>query len=537
MTGRTTDNFSRAPRHTSGEPKGEPSKTIWPPPSAARPDREERHEVVIVGAGLGGSIAAYRLSEAGVRNVVLERGRRWPIDPAGRAFPAFPSLDERLIWLDDESTPLPPLRSTPWAHLLEVMEAVLPRSTGLLDVITEDHAVLVCGAGVGGSTLVYGGVLAQPRPEAFHRIFPAGPDFELFDHVHYPRARRRLGGALFPADLLGHEPYRAHRLWDQAVHASGLPAETIHSSFDFDAVRDELRGDRTAAAVIGQYHFTGCNSGAKISVDRTYLARAEATGRTSLRPLHKVTGLSADRSGRYRVLTEHLDGDGKVRERVAFSCDRLVLAAGVHTPRLLLAARETGGLTRLHTSVGEGWSANGDHITVLRTKRLSAGTPQGGPSSSMVHNAAGTVGLMHSPVPLPLGGRDFMCLGMSIPEHHGKWLWTPDGRIRLEWNAHYDAGTQRQIQELTHKVARNLPDATEVVLPESRPLVAHPVGGTWLGKATDPYGRLHDHPGLYCLDGALMPGSTGAVNPALTIAAVVEYCLDHITSDFLDDTP
>ncbi|MEV5643450.1 GMC oxidoreductase [Streptomyces flaveolus] len=498
--------------------------------------REERHEVVVLGAGLGGSIAAFRLAEAGVRNVVLERGRRWPVTPASNTtFPAFPSTDRRLIWLDDESVQPALSHSGPWASLSEATQAALPRSTGLLDVIAEKDALIVCGAGVGGSTLVYGGVLAQPRPEAFRRIFPSGPDYEVLDRIHYPRARRRLGGAPFPVDLLDHPPYHAHRLWDCAVEASGLPAERISSSFDFDIVRGELSGDLPAAAVVGQYHFTGCNSGAKVSVDRTYLARAEATGRTSLRPLHRATAVSVDRSGRYRVLTDHLGEDGTVRERVAFSCDRLVLAAGVHTPRLLLTARETGALADLDASVGEGWSANGDHMTVLRVAGLPADTPQGGPSSVMVHNTSGTVGVMHSPLSLPLGGRDVLCLGMTIPDRFGRWVRTSDGRVRLEWRAQYDSGARPQTDEVISQVARHLPHATIVPQPHVRPLVAHPVGGTWIGRATDPYGRLRGYPGLYCLDGALMPGSTGAVNPALTVAAVVEYCLDHIIPDFLGD--
>jgi cholesterol oxidase len=62
--------------------------------------------------------------------------------------------------------------------------------------------------------------------------------------------------------------------------------------------------------------------------------------------------------------------------------------------------------------------------------------------------------------------------------------------------------------------------------------VAHPVGGAVLGRSTDLYGRLHGYRGLYCLDGALMPGSTAAANPALTIAAVTERCLDRILTDF-----
>jgi cholesterol oxidase len=57
---------------------------------------------------------------------------------------------------------------------------------------------------------------------------------------------------------------------------------------------------------------------------------------------------------------------------------------------------------------------------------------------------------------------------------------------------------------------------------------AHPLGGAVLGRATDNYGRVIGHPGLYVMDGAAVPGSTGTVNPSLTIAALAERNIESI---------
>lgn len=55
----------------------------------------------------------------------------------------------------------------------------------------------------------------------------------------------------------------------------------------------------------------------------------------------------------------------------------------------------------------------------------------------------------------------------------------------------------------------------------------HPLGGCVLGRATDNHGRLRGNPGLYVVDGSLIPGDA-TVNPFLTITAPTERNMDHI---------
>ncbi|MGK5529400.1 GMC oxidoreductase [Streptomyces sp. URMC 129] len=501
-----------------------------------RPVREESHPVVIIGAGVGGSITAFRLAEAGVDNLVLERGRRWPITPDGDTFPTVPLPDKRFVWLDDKP-PTPVCDQVPWlARTSEaIAAAALPRSTGLLDVLPHKNLTVVCGAGVGGGTLVYGGILPQPRPGPFQQVFPADVDYAEMDSVYYPRARRRLGATEFPDDVLAHRRYRSNRVWRSAVESSGLPVERIDATYDFDVIRAELDGRAKPSATVGQYFFTGCDSGAKLSVDRTYLARAEATGKTVVRPLHKVTGITEDPDGRYRVSAERLAVGGEVLERLDVLCARLVLAAGgVHTPRMLVTARDTGALPRLNEHVGDQWGTNGDQLPILKTIALPTGTRQGGPPAFLTRNAGADALVTHGGLPFPIETGLLLCAGVGMPDHYGRWTYsTATEHAHLRWATGGDDSARRAVARLLHETARHIPFGAVTLNPLApHPLVLHPLGGAVIGKATDAYGRLHGHDGLYCLDSALMPGSTAAANPVLTIAAVVERCLDHIVGDF-----
>ncbi|MFD4479129.1 GMC oxidoreductase [Streptomyces sp. NPDC058471] len=62
----------------------------------------------------------------------------------------------------------------------------------------------------------------------------------------------------------------------------------------------------------------------------------------------------------------------------------------------------------------------------------------------------------------------------------------------------------------------------------------HPLGGAPMGTVCDIDGRVRGQRGLYVLDGALIPGTTGACNPSMTIAAVAERAMDAITAHDID---
>ncbi|HKY45453.1 MAG TPA: GMC family oxidoreductase [Pyrinomonadaceae bacterium] len=63
-------------------------------------------------------------------------------------------------------------------------------------------------------------------------------------------------------------------------------------------------------------------------------------------------------------------------------------------------------------------------------------------------------------------------------------------------------------------------------------LTAHPLGGCPMGftkedGVVDTYGEVFGHPGLYVVDGSIMPGPVGP-NPSLTIAAISDRAAKHI---------
>ncbi|GAA1027983.1 MULTISPECIES: GMC oxidoreductase [Amycolatopsis] len=481
------------------------------------PLRKDRTRALVIGSGLTGAIAANRLALAGVQTIVLERGRRWTVDSDGDTFPAFFSPDKRTSWL--ATSPTFP-QSPP---------ALFEKYAGLVDLVKGDNIDIVCGAGVGGTSLVFAGMLMKPDAKLFATIFPAGVDYQRMADEYYPRVAERLGAATVPDDLLEHERYTSSRLFLEHAASSGLEGHRTPVAVDWNIVRDELDGTRTASATVGN-HLYGINSGARNSTDRNYLAEAEETGAAEVRPLHVVTEIAAA-GGKYVARGRRIDESGAIEELFEITTDALVLAAGsAGTSKLLVRARATGAIPSLNDEVGRHWGNNGNRLFIRVNVPEKTMARQGGPGCTVITEWQRPVPatVEHGPAPVPAEAHLMSVAGMGIPDRLGRWVYEQrQDDVRLRWPYSGDATAQRAIRE----VLKALTDSTGGMVTDLnafRNYTWHPLGGAVLGKACDWYGRVVNTPGLYVMDAALVPGHTGCCNPAWTLAALAERCLDEV---------
>jgi cholesterol oxidase len=326
-------------------------------------------EVVVVGSGFGGAVAAYRLAEAGRRVCVLERGRAYP--PG--SFPRKPHEMRTNFWDP--------------AHGLH----------GLFNAWSFRGIEAIVSAGLGGGSLIYANVLIRKDERWFVEEEPLRAGYERWPidraslEPHYDRVERMLGANPFPFEAPGFELRKTAAMRDAAERAGlawTLPNLAVSFAADGEppapgqvlpeATFPNLHGMRRLTCRLCGECDVGCNDGSKNTLDHTYLSAAAHAG-AEIRTRSEVRRIAPLPGGGFEVVyVEHREEDegqpipAAQRPHVTLTCDRLVLGAGaIGTTSLLL--RNRSALPRLSPALGTRFCGNGDVLGFAIPKRGRAG--------------------------------------------------------------------------------------------------------------------------------------------------------------------
>jgi cholesterol oxidase len=295
------------------------------------------YDVVVVGSGFGGSVAALRLTEKGYRVAVIEAGRRFADDEFAKT-----SWD---------------LRRYLWAPRLGCF--------GIQRVHLLKDVMVLAGAGVGGGSLVYANTLYRPlKPFYTDRQWAHITDWEAELAPYYDQASRMLGVVTNPTVTPSDEVMRkvaADMGVEDTYHPTpvgvyfGEPGRTVS-----DPYFGGIGPDRTGCTECGAC-MTGCRVGAKNTLVKNYLYLAERNGAKVI-PLTTVTAVRPRGDGTFEVDIRKT-GTSSRRFRHTLTAGHVVLAAGTWgTQRLLHDMRDKGVLPRLSARLGELTRTNSEAI-------------------------------------------------------------------------------------------------------------------------------------------------------------------------------
>jgi cholesterol oxidase len=506
------------------------------------------HDVVVIGSGFGGSVAALRLAEKGYDVAVLEAGRRYT-----------PETLPKTSW---------DLRSFLWAPALGLKG--IQKITWLKDV------VVLSGAGVGGGSLVYANTLYEPPASFFQDPQWAGiTDWHDELAPHYDQAKRMLGVVEQPATTAADRVVRevaedmgvghTYRRTPVGVYFGTAGVEVDDPYFGGAGPR------RTGCTHCGDC-MIGCRVGAKNRLDLNYLHLAEGLGAV-VRPETTVTAVRPLADGGYAVETRPTGRRGPVSTVTA---EQVVFAAGsLGTQRLLHAMRDTGVLPRISRRLGALTRTNSEALLGAMAPK-SAGTDftRGVAITSSFHpdehthiepvrygKGSNAMGLL-STLLVDGGGRVPRPLRFLGTVLRHPWLflqslsvsrWSERTIIALVMQNLDNSLTVRRTRRgrLTTGPGHGEPNPTWIPVGHDAvrriadkiggypggtvgdianvPMTAHVIGGAVIGATPDDgvvdgYHRVFGHEGLHVVDGAALSANLG-VNPSLSITAQAERAL------------
>lgn len=519
----------------------------------------EEWDIVVVGSGFGGSVAALRAAEKGYRVLVLEAGRRW--------------RDEDLPKTNWD------VRKSLWAPPLGLL--------GTLRLTLLDDVLAITAAGVGGGSLVYANTLYKP-PDPFFRDRQWGSITDWRDELdpYYDQASRMLGVVQNPRCTPADEAIKSVAE-DLGVGETFrlTPVGVLFGDREGEPTPDPFFGgagpQRTTCTFCGGC-MTGCRVGAKNTLPKNYLHLAEQAGARVV-PLTTVELLRPRPDGGWE-LDIRRTRRRRANARRSIRARQVVLAAGtLGTARLLAASRQSGDLSDLSPRLGDLLRTNSEALLGVGNKKQGDVDHSVGVAiSSSFHPdqdthvepvrfakganlmaMLGTVlvdGQRDGEPPVPrwrrfldevrrdpstflrscwvkgFSERGFIVLIMQSRDNALRATWRKglDGRFRLRTEQGYGDPNPTWIpqgNDATRRLAdktggKPLGTWTEVA---DIPVTAHILGGAVIGDSpetgvVDPWQRVYGYTGLHVLDGAAVSANLG-VNPSLTITAQAERAM------------
>lgn len=530
-------------------------------------------DVVVIGSGFGGAVAACRLAEAGYNVLVLERGRRWQVED----FPREP--DDAWIW--DHRHP--------------------EKHNGWLDTRFFPNMAVVQGAAVGGGSLHYANISIEAKPDLFEDGWPPKVTYgelkpyydkvgQMLDIREMPTAQWAERTRLMKeaAEKLGYadcfHPLKLAIAFDNDWHY-GLPDphNEQHSKTFVNAF-----GQEQGTCVQLGYCDAGCPVKAKNTLDLNYIPLAEQHG-AEVRSLHMVRSIESVENGGYRVHFDRIEDErllpGSVDARIV-----VVAAGSLGSTELLLRCRdEYKTLPNLSPALGHSWSSNGDFLTPATHPGHDVFPSRGVPIASAIDflgdrhleddvhfiiedggfpdilGAALGEALEQLSKKRPVRARGATLLQDALsyvlrqrhPLEH-TMLWFANGRdaadgtlslkkkrlrsgkqeLYLKWRIkrsekYFNAvlAMHKQLAEATDGKAR--PSFTWTIFKDL--ITPHSLGGCKMGTAPDNgvvnhKGEVFGYKNLYVVDGAIIPKAIGN-NPSKTIAALAERVADLMATE------
>lgn len=477
--------------------------------------------IIIVGSGYGGAVSALRLCEAGKKVVLLEMGLNW--EKAKIPFSNLLKPGKSSAWLKKKSI-------APFMNIFS-----LTPFTGALDRLDFDHIKIWVGRGVGGGSLVNGGMAVTPKESYFKEVFPH-LDAEKFYNHYFPLVQEELKVNVIDEQFLKDCPYyKFTRVGEEEAHKAGFKTMRVPNVYDFKYMEKEFRNEVPRSALNTEVIY-GNNYG-KNSLDKTYLKKAMETGNLEILDLHCVQTIQLNNDKSYTLHVQQIDTSGALIADKVFTCKKLILSAGtMGTLQLLLQSQAVNNLP-VHEKVGKNWGNNGNFMTGRNwVKPLSGGT---GAKQSTI--PVGGIDNWDDPehpffteiAPLPMGMDVATALYLLINrvEKKGEVAYHKASQsLTLNWDESNTVKMKENAQYFIQKMNKANGGTRSHLLFNNgfgADICYHPLGGCVLGEATNEYGKLKNLDNLFVLDGSLIPGTIG-VNPFVTITAIAEYCIENL---------